>query len=258
MAEGAESYSVRRGGGLRTLCAHPAFSVLSAVAFAALLSGGSVLLTADLIARLLEGGGSAVAAAPLGFTARATLAIAGALAGIALGLSLSRRLALSLGVENSDRSGADAAPRYRPIDIAEDVGEEGIAPVEFADPGVSDPPVDTQPTVELTVPQPTPAAASEEAQHRPAEPSLGELGLMQLTARLAASLAERRKQRAANEPARPPAQPPSPGALGEFEPSGADEVARATADFFAPAPSPTAGLDRTSTLAVSDGRNSNL
>ena len=248
MANGAESHSVRRSRGLLTFCAHPAFSALLAVAFAALLSGGSLLIPPDLVARMLNGSGSAVAALPLGFTARATISIAGALAGVALGLSLARRLTLSLSAETPGQSSPDIVQRRRPIDVAEDVGEEGIAPIEFANLAFPDAPPDTQPTVA----QPALTVAIEEVEWYSPEPSLADLGLMQLTARLAASLAERRKQRAANERARPPAHPPAPGGL---EPSGAEEAARAIADFFAPASGEPAYQEPTREVAASDGQN---
>jgi len=228
---------VKRGGRWQAICAHPAFSVLAAVSFAALLSGGSLLLPTDLIGRPLN----TSASAPLGFTARATLASAGALAGIGIGLSMARRVALSLGAENSDRPRADL-PRCRPIDIAEDVGEEGIAAIEFPDTGSAEAPIHAQPTV-----------AIEEVEERPPESSLDDLGLMQLTARLAASLAERGKLRGAIERVGPPAEARRPVGLGGFEPSGPEEAARAMADFF----SQNGDREQATTLVASEGRNGN-
>jgi len=217
-------------GGFRSLCAHPAFPAFVAAWFAALLAGGLLALPDDLIARLFRVAGldSLIPAGAdrLGFSARATLAIAAALAGIALGLSLARQVIRSTGAETQSR--AQIAPPYRPLDVTEDLGEEGIAEAFQTEPRNEDGPLDpeAEPANDQPI-EPTPST------RRDARESLEELGLMQLTARLGASLSEHRIRRSAQKP-RMPTPPCASERPQTIEPSDAGEAARAIADFFAP------------------------
>ena len=229
MANGAELYSVNRRHGFRPLYTHPVFPAVVAAWFAALLGLGSLMLPADLIGRLLAAGGMAASAASFGFTARATIALAAALAGVGLGLSLARRVIAPVGIEVENCPSAQVALRCRPIDVAEDLGEEGIAEAEPGDRWYEAPPVDPTSAVIDT----PPAIDAAETSRPTPQSSLDNLGLMQLTARLASLLDERRMQsdreRAASGSIRPTAFGGNPP-----EASDADDAARAVADFFAP------------------------
>ncbi len=61
---------------------------------------------------------------------------------------------------------------------------------------------------------------------------LGDLGLVQLAARLGASLERRRAQRAVQAHPAPAARPIFSDAIEDFDAAAAEEAARARADFF--------------------------
>jgi hypothetical protein len=241
VANGAELYSVNRGHGLRPLYTHPVFPAVVAAWFAALLGLGSLMLPADLIGRLLAAGGMAASASSFGFTARATIALAAALAGAGLGLSLARRVIGPAGIEGENCSSAQVALRCRPIDVVEDLGEEGIAEAEPGDRWYEAPSVDPASAV---FDHPPAIDAAETVRPTP-QSSLDNLGLMQLTARLA-SLLDARRTRSATQ--RAASGPIGRAAFGGNAPeaSDADDAARAVADFFAPAtPNPPGGGGQT-------------
>ena len=109
--------------------AHPAFPAIVALWFAALLGLGSLILPAVLLERLATVTGLASlapsAAPPLGFTARTTIAIGGAILGAVLGLVLARQVAAGHASRPRARF-ADEAPRRRPISAHDELGEEGL------------------------------------------------------------------------------------------------------------------------------------
>src|SRR5688500_11745138 len=76
---------------------HPAFPAIVALWFAALLGVGSLVLPAVLLDRMVEVTGISAlipaASPPLGMTARSLIAIAGALVGAGLGVTIARRVA---------------------------------------------------------------------------------------------------------------------------------------------------------------------
>jgi len=127
----AEQYSVSRGASKAPISAHPAFPAIVALWFAALLGLGNLVLPTPLLERLVMVTGLAgilpSAAPPLGFTARTTIALAGALAGAVIGLLLARQVARSQAPRPSGRSfaGGEARPR-RPISAHDELGEEGL------------------------------------------------------------------------------------------------------------------------------------
>ena len=79
------------------ITANPAFRWIMALWFAALLGAGSLIVPVSVLERLVLASGIAsvmpMAAPPLGLTARALVALAGAIIGALIGLVLARRLA---------------------------------------------------------------------------------------------------------------------------------------------------------------------
>lgn len=116
--------------GTAPVSAHPAFPAIVALWFAALLGLGSLVLPTALLERLTEVTGLATlvpsAAAPLGFTARASIAIGGAILGAVLGLVLARQVASGQAPRPRARFSDDIVPRRAPISAHEELGEEGI------------------------------------------------------------------------------------------------------------------------------------
>jgi hypothetical protein len=115
---------------------HPAFPAIVALWFACLLGLGSLVLPIALLERLVAVTGIAAlvpaAEPPLGFTARALIALAGALGGTAAGLLLARRVARS----HEPRAGSGAPERIesrecRPIAAHAELGEEGFEWLDF-------------------------------------------------------------------------------------------------------------------------------
>jgi hypothetical protein len=133
VATTADSYSLKRGPAKPPISTHPAFPAIVALWFAALLGLGSLVLPIALLERIVTVTGIAAlipsAAPPLGFTAHAGIALAGAIAGAALGLILARRIARAHAAEPSAREfHADEAEPRRPISAHDELGEEGLAP----------------------------------------------------------------------------------------------------------------------------------
>ena len=114
------------------ISSHPAFPAIVALWFAALLGLGCLILPSVLFERLVAITGLAsivpAAAPPLGFTARAMLALAAAIAGAAIGLILARKIA---GVQTAQPNGRllDGEPKCRPISAHDELGETLLPPV---------------------------------------------------------------------------------------------------------------------------------
>jgi hypothetical protein len=128
-----DSYSLRRGPTKPPISTHPAFPAIVALWFAALLGLGSLVLPIALLERLVTVTGIAAlvpsAEPPLGFTAHAGIALAGAIAGAAMGLLLARKIAQAHAVEPMARAfGAEKTRPRRPISAHDELGEEGLAP----------------------------------------------------------------------------------------------------------------------------------
>jgi hypothetical protein len=119
---------------------HPAFPAIVALWFAALLGLGSLVLPVALIEKLVVVTriSSLISAAepPLGFTARAGIAIAASFAGAVIGLFLARKVASSSAAEPTGRNFALGAERQcRPISAPDELGEDGLdAPELVASP----------------------------------------------------------------------------------------------------------------------------
>ena len=106
------------------LSLHPAFPAIVALWFAALLGVGSLVLPAALLDRVVTMTGIAsllpAAAPPLGLTARSLIALAGALAGAGLGVTIARRVARSHRPEPVSRVAKFGS--RRPISVHEELG----------------------------------------------------------------------------------------------------------------------------------------
>jgi hypothetical protein len=115
---------------------HPAFPAIVALWFACLLGFGSLVLPIALLERLVGVTGIAalisVAEPPLGFTARAIVAMVGALGGAAAGLLLARKVARSHEPRASSRAPERIESREcRPIAAHAELGEEGFEWMDF-------------------------------------------------------------------------------------------------------------------------------
>ena len=110
-----------------SITAHPAFPLVVALWFAALLGLGSLILPAALIERLAVSTGIAnlipAAAPPLGFTARIAIAVAAAVLGALLGLLTARKTARPAPETARRRSiKSDENPRRQPVKAHEELG----------------------------------------------------------------------------------------------------------------------------------------
>jgi hypothetical protein len=137
VATAAESYTVRRSAAKVPISAHPAFPAIVALWFAALLGLGSLVLPIALLEKGVTVSGLAAlvpsAAPPLGFTARAGIALGGAIVGALAGLVLARKVARSQTPESATRGVARVRDREcRPISAHDELGEEGLAMSEPA------------------------------------------------------------------------------------------------------------------------------
>ncbi|MGC1269140.1 MAG: hypothetical protein WA842_00930, partial [Croceibacterium sp.] len=106
---------------------HPAFPAIVGLWFAALLGLGSLVLPVVLLESIVTTTGinALVPAAtpPLGFTARALLALLAAVTGAGLGLLLARQLAAGHRPEGRSRM---ARTGHRPLNARLDLGEDGL------------------------------------------------------------------------------------------------------------------------------------
>ncbi len=118
--------------------AHPAFPVIVALWFAALLGIGSMVLPIDLFERFAVASGLAdvyqAAQPPLGATARIFVALVAAVIGALAGIFISRRIAASNAPKTVTRRAAALRPSNesaavfakRPISAHEELGEGGL------------------------------------------------------------------------------------------------------------------------------------
>jgi hypothetical protein len=109
---------------------HPAFPAAVALWFAALLGVGTMLLPVILLERAVEATRLAAvlpaAEPPLGFTARALIAVGAALLGAVLGVAIARRVARS----HAPAGAARPSPAVRkPINAHDELGDEGLGSV---------------------------------------------------------------------------------------------------------------------------------
>ena len=131
----------RKRGGKPPVSAHPAFPAIVALWFAALLGLGSLILPVQLIESLVTATGIASifpsAAPPLGFTARAAIALIATVAGALLGLFAARKVAKPR-TPSLDTTWRDAG--RRPLDPVEDFEEDSfdaeLPPVRDAGPRI--------------------------------------------------------------------------------------------------------------------------
>ncbi|MGX7896339.1 hypothetical protein [Tsuneonella sp. HG222] len=109
---------------------HPLFPAIVALWFAALLGLGSLILPTILLERLVTvtGLSSLVpqAAPPLGFTARAVLALAASASGAVLGLVVARQVAQNHAPKPKARFVDADSREFRPISAHDELGEEGL------------------------------------------------------------------------------------------------------------------------------------
>jgi hypothetical protein len=115
---------------------HPAFPAIVALWFACLLGFGSLVLPIALLERLVGVTGIAALVSatepPLGFTARAIIAVVGALGGAAAGLLLARKVARSHEPRASSRAQERIESREcRPIAAHAELGQEGFEWMDF-------------------------------------------------------------------------------------------------------------------------------
>jgi hypothetical protein len=113
------------------ISSHPAFPAIVALWFAALLGLGSLVLPVALIERLVAVThiSSIISSAqpPLGFTARAGIALAASIAGACIGLWLARKVAASSVPEAPARGFSLGSERpCRPISAPDELGEEKL------------------------------------------------------------------------------------------------------------------------------------
>ena len=123
-----------RGRGKPPVSAHPAFPAVVALWFAALLGIGSLILPVRLYETILTATGISgmvtAAAPPLGFTARALIALVATVCGAGLGLYAARRISGtsgSIGLFRREDTGR------RAFNAAEEIAEDGIADEEEDD-----------------------------------------------------------------------------------------------------------------------------
>ena len=132
----ADSYSVRRGEEKAPISTHPAFPAIVALWFAALLGLGSLVLPVALFEAFVAASGIAAfvppAEPPLGVTARAVIALTGAIAGAALGLLLARQVARSQTPAGTGSIASGEMRELRPIFAHDELGEEGLGSFEPA------------------------------------------------------------------------------------------------------------------------------
>jgi hypothetical protein len=119
------------------ISAHPAFPAIVALWFAALLGLGSLVLPIALIEKLVTVTGIAslipAAEPPLGFTARAGIALAASIAGALVGLALARKVAATSAPEPKARGFSLASGHQcRPISAHDELGEDGLDSADFA------------------------------------------------------------------------------------------------------------------------------
>lgn len=135
----------RKGAAKPPVSAHPAFPAIVALWFAALLGMGSLVLPAAIYERLFEATGIAAmftsAQAPLGVTARISIALIAALVGVVAGLGVARQVVAANTPRTMSRRAAGLSPiaaaatpaaAKRPISAHEELGAGGLDAEEAA------------------------------------------------------------------------------------------------------------------------------
>ena len=124
------------------ISSHPAFPAIVALWFAALFGIGSMVLPTSFFESVVTAIGLdailPAAAPPLGFTARAAIAIAVSALGLAAGLFLARKVVAaqaegqerSRGLKLKEEDRHPDAPAKRPISARRELGSEGLGPVD--------------------------------------------------------------------------------------------------------------------------------
>ncbi|BBC71205.1 hypothetical protein AEB_P0337 [Altererythrobacter sp. B11] len=114
-------------GAAAPLSQHPAFTLIIALWFAALLGLGCMVIPGVVLERIVIASRLPelfpMAAPPLGTTARLLLAITAAIGGALLGMMIAGRLASAQSIQRRHRRIAT-----RPINSREELGEEGLGP----------------------------------------------------------------------------------------------------------------------------------
>lgn len=112
------------------LSSHPAFPAIVALWFAALLGLGTLVLPTILLERLAVATGLAslvpAASPPLGFTARAVIALAAAVSGAVSGAAIARRVARAQQGEGEPRFVWTPGGSPRPLSVRDELGGEGV------------------------------------------------------------------------------------------------------------------------------------
>ena len=130
----ADDNGMKGAGAKPPIATHPAFPFIVALWFAALLGLGSLMVPVPLVESLTVATGLAsivpATAPPLGFTARALMAIAFAGGGALAGLVIARQVARAQRVEPVRRTNPVAADRTavdrRPISAHDELGDDGL------------------------------------------------------------------------------------------------------------------------------------
>ena len=126
----ADSRTATKGAAKAPISTHPLFPAIVALWFAALLGLGSLILPTLLLERPVPVSGLSshvpMAAPPLGFTARATLALGAGTLGAVLGLLLARQVADNHAPKPKPRFSGSEEPARRPISAHDELGEEGL------------------------------------------------------------------------------------------------------------------------------------
>ncbi|WP_137680653.1 hypothetical protein [Aurantiacibacter suaedae] len=121
----------KRTGARAPVSAHPAFAAIVALWFAALLGIGSLIVPITVIEKLVVASGlpAIVSAAqpPLGFTARAGIALAATVAGAVIGLIVARQVTRSnrTAIANRSTNPSDLI-RRPPVNAHAELGSEGF------------------------------------------------------------------------------------------------------------------------------------
>lgn len=115
----------------KPISAHPAFPYVVALWFGALFGLGSLVLPDALFERAITATGIAgfvpAAAPPLGFTARATIALVALVLGASMGLAIARRIVPAAPDQPRRRSfKAEENPRRQPLSAREELGSDSF------------------------------------------------------------------------------------------------------------------------------------
>lgn len=124
----------KSGGGKPSISAHPAFPAIVALWFAALLGLGSLIVPAQLLESIISATGISsivsAAAPPLGFTARAVIALTATGCGAALGFFAARKIISKNGSSKAHHREDSGLRALNPIEDLDDDGlDEDLPPL---------------------------------------------------------------------------------------------------------------------------------